>query len=284
MNLGALYGFYKDMKERRDTVRRIQEPDMGFAEGPGGVWTWTFTQNELTRAVERPTGSAVEIAGVLGFPFIRLRAALPEELFDGSIAQCLGRQAGLSVAALADAREDNLNVVQRLKEGMSCFSCGPASQQIPELDLDADGDPKQSREGKPVYVPPRAVSLLALRSPSPTSSCAGLADYDCGITTAGELDAATSTPSPATLVGTAIIFAYMTNAKTLPVVELAKRRDAASKYFKGVQVPGIDHDFDELCSKVRGLADSSQYCMQTLLGVNACRLTGAARPPSHSSW
>ncbi len=70
VNLGALFGFYEDMKERRNTVRRLHEPKMGFAEAPGGAWTWTFTQNALTHAVQRPTGSAVEMAGILGFPCV----------------------------------------------------------------------------------------------------------------------------------------------------------------------------------------------------------------------
>jgi hypothetical protein len=164
------------------------------------------------------------------------------------VAQCLGRQAGLSVSALADAKDDNLSVAQRLRDGMSCCSCASASKQIPEMELDEDG--KHSGKGT-VFVPPRAVSLLGLRSRSPAASKAGLADYDCDITSAAELEVALAEPTPQTLVGTALVMGHMTNQKTLPVVELAERRAAASEFFKGARVPGIDHDFDELCSKAR---------------------------------
>ncbi len=245
MNLGALVGFYEDMKERRDTVRRITTPEMGFAETADGVWTWTFTQNELTQAVEAPSGTAVEIAGVLGFPFIRLRAALPEEMFEGSVSQCLGRQAGLSIAGLAGARDDNLHVAQTLRKGMTCFACGQAPvEQIPELRLSSYNDDGDDT-GKPGdMVPPRSVKLVSVgKSVSPSSSRAALADYDPSMSAEG--------PSPQTIVGTAIIFAYMTNQKTLPVYELAKRREAASNYFRDARVPGIDHDFDELVSMAR---------------------------------
>jgi hypothetical protein len=79
MNIGAIIGLREDLKERAELLAHITRPESGFTERQDGVWTWTFRQNQLTRAVERPSGSAIEIATILGFPFIRLRAALPEE-------------------------------------------------------------------------------------------------------------------------------------------------------------------------------------------------------------
>jgi len=48
------------------------------------------------------------------------------------------------------------------------------------------------------------------------------------------------------LVGTALVFAFLSNTKTLPVAELAKRTAAASAHLAGVRLPGIDRGFDEL--------------------------------------
>ena len=50
------------------------------------------------------------------------------------------------------------------------------------------------------------------------------------------------------MVGTALVLAFMANAKTLKVTELARRVAAASAHFRGVTVQGIDHDWDWLYS------------------------------------
>jgi hypothetical protein len=71
MNMGAVVGFYEDAHERRNVMARLLAPELGFEEPEEGVWTWAFAQNRLTRAVEAPSGSAVQIAGIMGFPFIR---------------------------------------------------------------------------------------------------------------------------------------------------------------------------------------------------------------------
>ena len=98
MNIGAVIGLREDLKERSELLAHITRPESGFMERQDGVWSacrvmpiaarlrvltrarypfcllaaWTFRQNQLTRAVERPSGSAIEIATILGFP-ARLR-------------------------------------------------------------------------------------------------------------------------------------------------------------------------------------------------------------------
>ena len=126
MNAGAVFGLMMDLSHRRSVLKGAMTPALGFEELPGGVWTWKLYQNPLTKAVEAPSGSGVEMAGLFGFPFLRLRAALPDELFQGSIGQSLGRKYGLSVRGLQEAHEENMAIMDLLKAGLTCVSCaGP---------------------------------------------------------------------------------------------------------------------------------------------------------------
>ena len=203
MNVGAVYGFYEDMKERRELLEHITSSECGFTERQGGVWTWTFRQNPLTRAVERPTGSAVEIAAVLGFPFIRLRAALPEELFAGSVAQSLGRKDGMSAAGLLAARDENLEVMQMLKRGMSCFSCRAADTKIPDFE-EGSLDHKKRAWDEQQHSPPRGESLIAhhvVRAPVDMY----MLDYDDSVLDVKSLEWMTHEPDPTDMVGSALM-------------------------------------------------------------------------------
>ena len=252
VNVGAVIGFYEDMKERRELLAHITRPESGFTERQGGVWTWTFRQNPLTRAVERPSGSAIEIATILGFPYIRLRAALPEELFAGSVAQSLGRKDGMSAAGLLAAREENLEVMQMLKRGMSCFSCRAADTKIPAL-MDESAEKKPEWEaGKTTLNPLRGESLAMvrhLRPPVLQQVPHFMFDYDDSIVNETTLEWMVHEPDPTDIVGTALIMAFMANQKVLPVVELSEKIEAATTHFGDLRVPGIDLSFSDLVAK-----------------------------------
>ena len=206
MNVGAVVGFYEDMKERRELLEHITNPECGFTERQGGVWTWTFRQNTLTRAVERPTGSAVEIAAVLGFPFIRLRAALPEELFAGSVAQSLGRKDGMSAAGLVAAREENLEVMQMLKRGMSCFGSRAADTKIPDFEEGSAIEKKPAWEEQ--HSPARGASLIA-NNVVKVSTLAPvdmhMLDYADSVVNSEALEWMTHEPDPTDMVGSALM-------------------------------------------------------------------------------
>lgn len=60
-------------------------------------------QDPLSGAVSQVSGSLVALCGLIGMPVIRLRAALPESLLEGTLEQAVGRANGLSPAALRDA-------------------------------------------------------------------------------------------------------------------------------------------------------------------------------------
>jgi hypothetical protein len=225
MNVGAVIAFIMDMRERKSTLALLQQSEMGFEEHDDGAWTWTCEQREMRSAVEPPGGSAFHLATVFGIPFVRLRAALPEAMFAGSVGRALGRKAGLSVTGLTEARDENVAVLQQLMQSMSCVA--PPRQRIP--DFDAEAKP-QSKHSILPSEPPRWASRMGdkqrRRSPrTPEAERAARAER---------------------LVGTALAFAFMDNAKTLPVAELAHRKAAASAHLAGVRLPGIDRGFDEL--------------------------------------
>ena len=270
---GALYALYLDLNERKHVMHRILTPETGWRKHSGGVWTWTFEQRQLQRAVEAPSGSAVQIAAVLGFPYIRLRAALPEELFPGSVAQSLGRKTGMSVSGLAETREENLAVMTQLRRGLACLTCSRA--QIPEFDFSADAEahaqpahlvdkgaahdrvpplhPSRSRRSTtqppPVLQPPRAQLLLSSAAMTPQQLTPSSSAGSSLLGSRRRVRRRRADLRTEELVGTALVFAYLTVQKTLPVTELTKRVTAARHFFRDVRVPGIDQSFDELHSK-----------------------------------
>ena len=105
MNLGALLGSRLDRFERASALRKLQSTETGFEEISGGVWTWTLTQLAPIETVDGSSyvsrGSGPVLARHLGIPFVRLRLALPEEMFHGAVGWAVGRPSGLSVASYA---------------------------------------------------------------------------------------------------------------------------------------------------------------------------------------
>ena len=240
MNVGAVIAFFLDVQERRATLAKLHQPELGFAELDGGVWTWRCVQEPLTRAVAAPAGSAMQLASVLGLPFVRLRAALPECAFSGSVGQALGRREGLSVNGLQEARDENVAVMTQLLQALSC--CGVSRQRIPAFADDDDGtgkaengEAKVSQNGTmhEPYAPVRAEGIMFHAQLRRNSSILRHVDEQ-------------SDATAETLVGTALVFAFLANAKVLPVVEYSRRFSAAASHFAGVTVKGIDRDFEAL--------------------------------------
>ena len=115
MLLGAAIGYVQDWHHRKQLLKKLQDPRYGFAAQKDGTWTWSLRQEPLLQAVGAPTGTAVNIMEVFAIPFIRLRAALPEELLPGSLPQALGRRTGLSTRGLSDSKADHDAVFNALR-------------------------------------------------------------------------------------------------------------------------------------------------------------------------
>jgi hypothetical protein len=104
MNLGAAVGYVLDERERRGVLHRLQQPNAGFhtAADDDDCWLWSFHLEPLQSELAAPTGTAVVITGVLGLPFARLRAALPDELVSASLASAIGRKLVFSLQGFSD--------------------------------------------------------------------------------------------------------------------------------------------------------------------------------------
>ena len=243
-----------DLGEKRKTLAALQSPECGFQALPGGVWTWTCEQDPLTEAVQAPRGSAFALSAVMGLPFVRLRAALPEDYFAGGVGQALGRRAGLSARGLRDAHDENVAAMKQLAAGFSC--CAPAAKpqkQIPAFVAAKYGgsDPEDNSPNYQAMLPRQrgVVGPILL----PKSRRAPSRDEMPTPPRLGKPAIADARPTPSQLVGTALVLAFCANAKTLSVVELARRTAAASAFFDGLTVPGTMHGFDDLLARFKVL-------------------------------
>jgi hypothetical protein len=182
---------------------------------------------------------------------VRALSTFLRRLFAGSVAQSLGRRDGMSAAGLIAARDENLEVMQMLKRGMSCFSCRGQDAKIPAL-MD---EPAKETKADTTTVPPRprGEALAMVRHAKPAGAVnqvpTFMFDYDNSVVTDSAIEWMTHEPDPADIVGTALIFAFMANQKVLPVVELSEKMEAATTHFGELRVPGIDHSFSDLLSK-----------------------------------
>jgi hypothetical protein len=127
MNIGAALGFFMDARERRLVVERLCDARCGFrvaadtynGEDTGhGALLWRFGLDELRDELAAPSGPGVQLSAVMGLPWARLRAAMPDEWFGTRFGDALGRRHGFSAAGFAEAaalHDDLLKPPQRRK-------------------------------------------------------------------------------------------------------------------------------------------------------------------------
>ena len=98
MTGGALLGYTLDARMRADVVERLKTPEAGFTYTPGDphCWLWRLQLDTLQDDLDAPRGTAVVLSEIMGLPFARLRAALPDELLTSSLAAALGRKHAFS--------------------------------------------------------------------------------------------------------------------------------------------------------------------------------------------
>jgi hypothetical protein len=125
MNIGAAVGAAQDARERHKVVRKLREPEAGYRQTEAGAWLWRFHLEPLQDDIDAPSGSAVRLTAILGMPFVRLRAALPDELLTTTMGDALGRRRGFNVTGLMDClplQEELLSSIRRPLERTSSSS------------------------------------------------------------------------------------------------------------------------------------------------------------------
>lgn len=70
-----------------------------FVAHRSGAWLWVIPPSQLSDGGAL-SGVFASISRMMGIPFVRIRAAIPEELFRGSLVEAIGRTHPLSAAAM----------------------------------------------------------------------------------------------------------------------------------------------------------------------------------------
>ena len=197
MNLGAAFGFGQDARERRKVVAKLRKPDVGYRETAAGAWIWRFQLNALEDEIDSPSGSAVRLTAILGIPFVRLRAALPDELLMASMGDALGRRRGLSLTGLMECMPLQEDLMSTIRRPMGLSFGRRSSSRV-------------------------SVRRISVMTPEAAAHEAKLAEDRERRVRLEEL------------IGTALVLAFLQVATLLPVVQLARLKSAAKAEFDGV--------------------------------------------------
>jgi hypothetical protein len=103
--------------------------EVGFRTDDDGAWLWRFTLEPLRSEVDTPRGSAVHLTSLLGIPFARLRAALPDELLSWDMGAAMGRRYIFSRKGLNEAAPELTAMLPALVQWLrTCKQrCGKAA-------------------------------------------------------------------------------------------------------------------------------------------------------------
>ncbi len=220
MNGGAALGYVLDARARLRTVERLKTPEAGFTTAPGDpdCWVWRLQLDELQNDLDAPSGTAVVLSEIMGMPFARLRAALPDEMLTTSLAAALGRKQAFSLSGMV-----GVSVQQKTK----CLDTHSSS--LIQDDLDA-----------------RSSRLVKAAAGAVVDAEAGaVEDAEAGAAAAAAVSEAGVRMEQ--MVGTALVIAFLQAACLMHVVELAQHRSAAKRHFDGVLTPN-GRAFDVLCT------------------------------------
>jgi len=245
MHVGAVVGVMQDRAHNAKVIRHVTSPGMGFQLSPSGAWMWHLQQQPLQGDVGAPEGSAVALAGVLGFPFIRLRIALPTELLPGTVAEAIGRKHGLSVACLQSSQSQTDAALEAIRRALPlCLGGGSRMRKIPDVLVEASSVPRNA-----IMVPPsRVTSVLQTSRLMLIAQPAGAPDNMPAVILNNSPALSRSLVFPRRedcLVSSALLFAHIANARCLPLVDFCNRRARTGEYFRGVTIRG--RSFEDLC-------------------------------------
>jgi hypothetical protein len=254
MNLGAAVGALMDQRERADVNARLRTAACGFRVLEDGTQLWRFALHPLTEELAPPQGPAVQLSLVLGMPFARLRAAMPDSMFSSDLSAALGRRHGFSAAGLNLCAALHRDLLLHHKEG----AAGSKKEQRPSaaqvaawsshtVDAETATPAAADVPAAAAHPPTAAYEYVAAAVPSPAPPLhialhsvaaeeeAHLAKYADNTRTVHE-----------EFVGTALVLAFLQVTQLAPVVEIGAMRSAASKYFGDLTTPGGGRTFHEI--------------------------------------
>ena len=228
MHIGAFIGAALDAAGKKRVLKALLSDAFAYEELPGGVWTWSLYQQPVVSDFGAVAGPLVDLAGVIGLPFARLRCAVPEELLGGDVAHMVGRAAGLSVAACtADAAGHAAHQAEMFGGGGGIFAgcCSPGPRGVmpgTSKQLAAtDDEPDTEAQKEAVRV------LAATESARVTSS--------------------------------ALMFALIWTRMLLPREEIAERQAAAAEHFSRERTSA--GSFDALVARFKDLLAGGNLCV-----------------------
>ena len=113
MNIGSALTFGIDVRERRRIGERLRTPECGFRVTDDGVYLWRFALEPLPDELAPPRGPAVEMSQVMGVPWSRMRAALPDDLLTTDYSAALGRRHGFSLTGMTASKDTQRAMLMR---------------------------------------------------------------------------------------------------------------------------------------------------------------------------
>jgi hypothetical protein len=187
MNGGALIGFALDARARARVVARFCQPQVGFRSPPGDpeCWVWRFTLEPLMDDIDAPRGTAVALSAILGIPYVRLRAVLPDEMVESELCNAIGRREVFSVSGMMRS----LTLQKKLTQHILISRHISGEDELAEV------------------------------SRSFSSGAKMIATDEDDVTKPNKPDG----PTMEEFVGTALVLAYLQASSLMPVVELARR-------------------------------------------------------------
>jgi hypothetical protein len=161
---------------------------------------------------------------------------MPEALLPGTLADSLGRHAGLSVEAMRQNREQHDELMFKLSAGLK-------SSFLPCMASRPPG--AAGSKGGPPRIPNLELADDGLDAATPEQDDdAALQKLETGMDPAPDADAS-SPPDAADVVGTALAFAFIEACSLLPPPELAARLAAVRHVLEDVPT-GVDWGFTKL--------------------------------------
>jgi hypothetical protein len=253
MNVGAAVGWTIDHRERARIVAQLRDPHCGFRVTADGVQLWRFGLEPLADEIAAPTGPAVELAAVLGVPFARLRAALPDELLGTDFAAALGRRHGFSAAGMLSAKTQHRELLQQSRSLLGSGPTRRATRRLNHVSLSGDAPAGAVGERPPARSSNRGGCLdsrLTRGDAIGAEVGAALAALnDALAAAAAEVNALDwkqdSHVALEELIGTAMVLAFLQVAQLVTSIEIGCLASAASAYFSDLATPA-GWSFDDM--------------------------------------